>query len=1535
MAAKVNTKFVVVLSAISLVVIGGLTWATISLLKNSGADLARMGDKKMAEQQYKEAAEIYAKAVNKEKTNTEFLRKWITALEKTTPETPRAYADAFTRSLVPATRQLALVADEAAAQRDYITIRRELAEAGPYFRQNYDDVIADADLLLQKHTTPSADSAAIRAVRGHARLRIAVNTADAPKELVDGAKEDFEVALTADPKDEDAANGLANWYAMMAGRAAQANDLETARAHMASSEKVIADLLAANPSSVLGAVVSIRQEMDAMVREVAMRSDRPAMTELRQMHDQFSARAMPRLDAAAELAKANPQRVTDRTISLFKSLEQSVDPAAGWSRSESIIRELLSTRPTDANLLIALADIAENRREYPQAIETLQRVLDLPSPSLSLEGQLLFSRKSEAMFRQTQVLYRTLTTLPADKVSEREAIVAQMKTIRDKMATEQDADASPAMLLTDARLAMIARDLARADRLLEQFNRNVQNSVVDGLVLAAEVAMARNEPGSAREHLERVLRLQNTNVGAIVQLAQIEQGLRNNNRALELYKVAQQLQPGNTSIGEQVALIEALMKGGKVSDPVLQVIVDADSMIRDATAKNEAESPETNRRIVAFIRTEIDRLRSTDPRLYRVLALAHIRANDTPGAIAAVEEGLRHNPDNMELKGFRIGISQKDPMTARLELVDLRAAGDGVERHIGRFTVFSDFGRKTEAIAELAEAVRLAPGDKRVIELQFLQALSDKNWTAAEELALRGQKEDVDSAGGDTLRARLEAAKGNGAEGVRIMEAAVARGGAQPESWRLLGIMQNSIGRQTEAVSSFREALRLRPNDVPTINDLVGTLISANRPEEALTVSRTSEPHANTDPTFMNTWMNLEAALGNREMVVQRRSNLFRVNPDDRENALALAALHMDAKKFAEARPILDTVRAKQDGLDAVALDAGWHWAQRDPAKAKQAFEGYIASLSEPAKAADPLMAYAQFLLQRQDVEGAIAALERARPVQDPATARADRALSDTYFSLGRFEDAIQACQRVLAAKADTPDQLFRKRIAECHLNLGRTDEANAILDPMLASPAVDATTMLIAAEARKLKKDERGRREMLDRAVQRFPSDATVFMRRGQAMVESSQDPVVLRDAIADFSKALQLNPALWQALRFRALAHEQLKDSEKAIADLRQALEVNPYDNELLGGLIAYMLRENRDADAFEVANRTLEKRSRDAAAHIGVSQIFSNAGRWDQAIRYMERAYTIDPQDGVAQRYLDALLSAKPMPALTQAERVLDQIKERVPGNPGLLMAQARLRMAQRREVDALRSARDALALLRVDDPRLMVGWFTEARRLVPAGPALSRFLQDLSDAGVATEWLAFFRSAMLLEDVGTQSQGIEVLKEILAKSQNKPLRQLTYRALTGALYNSVRYDEAAAGMQTALNEFPDDYEIMNNLAYTLAKRLNRAGEAMPLAQQVAKAKPTAEVIDTLAVCLLAAGKPEEASAELARAAALDMNPSTAVSIAMHQAEAFHAQNKPEEAQAAIANARKIAENNPSAVSNQLKADLEEVSKRLGLP
>ena len=248
MASRVNTKFVVQLSVVLVLAFAGVGASAFFLLRNSGDDLARAGDKKMLAGDYKMASELYSKAVNKEKTNVAFLEKWRDALKGLVPETQVKYSDAYAKYLM-ALRQLAIVRPDAVEdQATYLELRQ--ASLGPvvYDRGGYDFVLREADTLLALHTT-DADPAMgdrLRRYRGLVRLRLAAESPDAKPELIQGAKEDLEAALRANPADTETAVALENWYELQAAKARSETRHDEADAFVKAGGEVV-------PGSHLGA----------------------------------------------------------------------------------------------------------------------------------------------------------------------------------------------------------------------------------------------------------------------------------------------------------------------------------------------------------------------------------------------------------------------------------------------------------------------------------------------------------------------------------------------------------------------------------------------------------------------------------------------------------------------------------------------------------------------------------------------------------------------------------------------------------------------------------------------------------------------------------------------------------------------------------------------------------------------------------------------------------------------------------------------------------------------------------------------------------------------------------------------------------------------------------------------------------------------------------------------------------------------------------------------------------------------------------
>ena len=75
-------------------------------------------------------------------------------------------------------------------------------------------------------------------------------------------------------------------------------------------------------------------------------------------------------------------------------------------------------------------------------------------------------------------------------------------------------------------------------------------------------------------------------------------------------------------------------------------------------------------------------------------------------------------------------------------------------------------------------------------------------------------------------------------------------------------------------------------------------------------------------------------------------------------------------------------------------------------------------------------------------------------------------------------------------------------------------------------------------------------------KAIALDPNDATAYNNRGFAYYRKGESD----RAIADYTKAIALEPKRARAYFSRGLAYKTRGDKEKAIADLRKALEIDP---------------------------------------------------------------------------------------------------------------------------------------------------------------------------------------------------------------------------------------------------------------------------------------------------------------------------------------------------------------------------------------
>ncbi|MFO0857640.1 MAG: tetratricopeptide repeat protein [Phycisphaerales bacterium] len=1491
MAAKVNTTFVVILSVVLLGAVGGVAFTASKLMQNSAGDLIQAGDAKVSEGNIKDAVKLYSKAVNKEKTNVGYLRKWIDAIEKYTPEGQLQYEQQFAEYQSALRQLMKLEPENPENLKKFIALQYSLLRSGPYREAEWSAVANEVDSSLKTFEGKSTnETERLRRYRGLLNIRRVVESAAPDEKMRVAAKEDLNAALKADPTDAESMLILCDVDARDADKVRRSKPDE-AKAIMQQVSNRLEEFLAKNPNDPQALCALVQFDLSRVRADMPPNAPEEIVVDVTQ---KFFERSNPRLDKALESAKAMPQPVPEGVLLQLIGVEALADPASRNARAESLVREGLKARPDHAALLLTLADIAKQRNDYNTAVEQLDKVTKLPDRPISLEGISLFGQRKSALLRQALWAVRQWQLMPAG--AEKDAAFKKCQELRDRASSVAADDAR--LLFVDAQIAFVKNtpeDTQVAARLLDEYNRKTSNSDIESQLLTAQVAIQRNQPGLARDALNRILRLQPNSIVALQALGDLERVFQNFDAAKAAYRQLLRLQPNNEPVQKILTALEAMQDPSKATDPVVAELAKLNKFQEEAR-----DQTGTNERLLEMLKPLPEKY-GQDPRLALPLAQAYMMVQDMDNAIKVVDASLAKFPENAALLSFKRFATIKDPTERAIAIINAGPQPE-VEKLLAKQLIYRQAGMLEKSQEMLATAVKSAPDDKRVLEAQFVEMLERDDHNGAKTLVDRAVRENLDGFNGDSYRARLVADEGRPADAVTLLRGVVARGGAQPEVYRLLGRMLAMDNRVAESIDVYKEGQKLRPNDIEIALDVMRSLAAIGRSQEALEYAREFRKFGENNLQFLRVWLALEAQVGDRERAIVQREAILRSLPGDRDNAIALIELYINTNKPAKALELISIMRQRADGLDLASLDATMLWAQGKQAEAKKAFEDAIAKFQNKDKpTSEPELLYAQFLGARGDVQSAVEAMNRARAVQDDKLREVDRAVSDFGVAIGSTSLAINGAKNVVSANADTKEHLYQKRVVEMLLAEGKANDAATEHAKLPQGAQADAQTLLIGAAVAEAQNDIKKAKDLLNEAVTRFPTNMQVFQRRGQMLMK---DKTTVRDAIEDFTRMTEIQPQNPLGLRLRAQAYDLMDEKRKMDADLRAAIKLTPTDDTLVFGYMSDLVAAAKEEDADLLARDVLKARPKDVGFMMRNAAFFKNAQRSDIAQRWCKEAFAIDPSDSIALAYLSALLDVA-RPDVNEGERVLNVVGDRAKNNPMYMMATAKIRFAQNKNAEAVKLASDAAKLFDVRDEQAFMGWNGALQGIVKDPGQYRQVLANFASQGVAPDWMGYFRGASLLSDPAKKAEGLQVLDQLNKAASTAPVRRVCYNRRGEVAYAANDFEKAASIWREGVKEFPSDVGMVNNLAYVLSKHLNKHEEALPLAEQAAQALPNeSDVLDTLGYVYLKLNRAEDAGKTLERAGAIAKSPTSAVTVGVHYIEALKKLNRIEDAKAFVA-------------------------------
>ncbi len=724
------------------------------------------------------------------------------------------------------------------------------------------------------------------------------------------------------------------------------------------------------------------------------------------------------------------------------------------------------------------------------------------------------------------------------------------------------------------------------------------------------------------------------------------------------------------------------------------------------------------------------------------------------------------------------------------------------------------------------------------------------------------------------------------------------------DAWALslLGAALDNLQRVTEADAFHRRAAAMAPRSVDVLNNFAAHLWLAGREDEAGKVFRQVVA---IEPAHAAANLQL-ARLALREGNAQEALRcLDRLPAAERESPRALLPRLESFYRSGESKPgdvlagrLLEMARRDPDLAYAagVSLTGAGEFA-----KAEEFFE--VALKAAPAN----------FSLLYSTGTAALQAghTARAREVLEAALRQQPRHVDTLYAlacadqALRQWETAVQLLSQ--AARLDPARADVLRMLAVATADLGALEDASAAWDRYLKlRPDDDGARRERGYTAAQRGLQEEGLPD-LEWFAARHPDDVVGHYELGQSLRSAD-----VAKSLAEFNRALALDPDYVPARTARGSLYYQMGKPEAAVGDLEAAAALRPGDAANLDRLGQTYQALDRSADALRVLRRAAELAPADSKTLLHFARALADAGNIGESKTVMDRFRQLGPEKntGVRAGFVEYL-------SLSESERHADykaRLEKAVQGHP----ADATLRVDRLKlllsDGDADQAVKEARAIAAMKPAAAVLS--DAGRALLAARSyALAGELLEQAQAGgpskeIAAD-LAIARQLGRAESLDAGSQAPQVLAAVRGAIDSAPGRADLYSQGAALLAAKGCVRDAATLLDRAALAFPGNREILllRAAASELAGQRSEAEAALAdIRDRWPEWRPAWTV---LGMILDRRGRFEEARRALETAAALG---ESGPAFHFHLADSALGSGKKEIAETAIAQALRLSPDDP---------------------
>jgi tetratricopeptide (TPR) repeat protein len=550
---------------------------------------------------------------------------------------------------------------------------------------------------------------------------------------------------------------------------------------------------------------------------------------------------------------------------------------------------------------------------------------------------------------------------------------------------------------------------------------------------------------------------------------------------------------------------------------------------------------------------------------------------------------------------------------------------------------YAEQGKPEDAYRAYCSAVDLDPADGHARVEAGRLLFSAGRFNEALVRAVQTLERDEQNVDAQILSGRALTKLRRYDDAIAQLDAAVAID-HRPSAYAALGDAKLAAGDAAGAEAAFRAAVERAPQSVEARVALAHYLSATSRAAEA-EQQLLQAVSANPASELANRAAANFYVSNHRDQAAEPFFKTAAAQPNQKlKSTLALADYYSAARRYDDARAVLDRVTSGPMATPAKIRRAALELETGTPAEARRIMDGVL----KKRPTADALAVNAQLLLREKKPEDALTAARAAIDLE-PQNAAAQYVVGTIELDRRHYAAAERAFREVLRQNQMTGPATLQ--LARARLGSGHAAEAVDLAEQAASEGGARLTL------ARALIADgqiARARDELVQLDAAQPPSPEPAILLGSIALAGGN-----VPEALTHAARALSIAPKSAEALVLAARAALATGDKPAAEQYLGRAIAADPASFEG-HTMLADLYASRRD---FERARTTLEQFAQrqpdNAAPQTALGIVLEAAGRPDDARARYEQALTLDPKDPIAANNLARLYASDD----TKVERAIE--------------------------------------------------------------------------------------------------------------------------------------------------------------------------------------------------------------------------------------------------------------------------------------